>query len=85
MNCPKCNQSVPANARFCGSCGQQIEAASASASSAVAPIAAPSLLGAHAAATGSKAWTAAAASAPGLISRVAGEHRAFAEQRMAGH
>jgi hypothetical protein len=27
MNCPKCNKPVPANARFCGSCGQSIEGA----------------------------------------------------------
>jgi hypothetical protein len=73
MNCPKCNKSVPANARFCGSCGQQIEApASAAAPSAVTPIAAPSLVGAHASASAaaSRAWAAAAASAPGLIARV---------------
>lgn len=71
MNCPKCNKSVPANARFCGSCGQQIEAASsAPASSAVAPTTSPSLLGAHASATASKPWAAAAESAPGLISRI---------------
>jgi hypothetical protein len=72
MNCPKCNNPVPANARFCGGCGQQIEAASASAP-------APGILGAHAtataaaagaSATASKAWAAAAASAPGLLSRL---------------
>jgi hypothetical protein len=78
MNCPKCNKSVPANARFCGSCGQQIDAASGTpASNAAAPIASPSLLGVHASATAgaasavaSKAWAAASASAPGLISRL---------------
>jgi hypothetical protein len=26
MNCPKCGQSVPSEARFCGKCGQQIDA-----------------------------------------------------------
>jgi hypothetical protein len=71
MNCPKCNRPVPANARFCGGCGQQIEAAPAPAP--------PGILGAHAtasaaaagaSATASKAWAAAAASAPGLFSRL---------------
>jgi hypothetical protein len=77
MNCPKCNKPVPANARFCGACGQQIEAAS----SAPEPPAAASLAGAHASATASaaagaasaaasKAWAAAAASAPGLLARI---------------
>jgi Yip1-like protein/zinc ribbon protein len=72
MNCPKCNKSVPANARFCGSCGQQLEAASA------APA---SLTGAHVSTTASavagaastaasKTWAAASAAAPGLISRI---------------
>jgi Yip1 domain len=73
MNCPKCNRAVPANARFCGGCGQPMEAA-ASPSGAPAPT--PGLLGAHAtaaagaSATASKAWAAAAASAPGLLSRI---------------
>jgi Yip1 domain len=74
MNCPKCNKPVPANARFCGGCGQQVEAAP-SPSGAEPPT--PALLGAHASAaagaasaTVSKAWAAAAASAPGLLSRV---------------
>jgi hypothetical protein len=78
MNCPKCNKPVPANARFCGGCGQQIEAAP---SAAVPPAVSPSLVGAHASATASaaagaasaaasKAWAAAAASAPGLIARI---------------
>src|SRR5450432_4040121 len=40
MNCPKCNTSVPANARFCGGCGQQIEVAASSQT--------PAMLGAHA-------------------------------------
>ena len=77
MNCPKCNKPVPANARFCGACGQPIEAAP----SAPAPSTAPSLAGAHAGATASaaagaasaaasKAWAAAAASAPGLFARI---------------
>jgi hypothetical protein len=56
MNCPKCNNSVSANARFCGSCGQPIEFATATAG--VAPAAA------------SKAWTDAKASAPGLLARI---------------
>jgi hypothetical protein len=74
VNCPKCNKSVPANARFCGSCGQPIEAAAAS-SSAPPPTSTPVMAGATAAASGaaaatSKAWAAAAASAPGLLARV---------------
>jgi hypothetical protein len=74
MNCPKCNKPVPANARFCGGCGQQIEAAP---SPSVAQPSTPSLLGARAtaaaggaSATVSRAWAAAAASAPGLLSRI---------------
>ena len=55
MNCPKCNKPVPANARFCGSCGQILDATPAAAG---------------ASATASKAWSAAAASAPGLLSRL---------------
>jgi hypothetical protein len=73
MNCPKCNRPVPANAGFCGGCGQPIEAA---ASPSGAPVPTPGL-GAHAtaavagaSATASKAWAAAAASAPGLLSRI---------------
>jgi hypothetical protein len=63
---------VPANARFCGSCGQQIEAPSAA--SAPQPQI-PAITGAAAAAGGaagatSKAWAAAAASAPGLLARI---------------
>lgn len=78
MNCPKCSKPVPANARFCGGCGQQMEAAP---SAAAPPPAAPSLVPSHAAPTASaaagaasaaasKAWAAAAASAPGLLSRI---------------
>jgi hypothetical protein len=74
MNCPKCNKPVPANARFCGGCGQQIEMAPSAAPPALIS---PSLVGAHASdtasaasAAASKAWAAAAASAPGLISRI---------------
>ena len=76
MNCPNCNKPVPVNARFCGGCGQQLEAA-ATPSVAQAPPA--GMIGAHAAATeaaagasaaASKAWAAAAASAPGLLSRI---------------
>jgi hypothetical protein len=73
MNCPKCNQSVPANARFCGSCGQQIEATAS-------PVPQPStsaMLGAHATAAASSAgagastaWAVAPPSATGLLSRV---------------
>jgi hypothetical protein len=69
MNCPKCNTSVPANARFCGGCGQQIEVAASSQT--------PAMLGAHATAAAggataaaSNAWAAAASSAPGLLSRL---------------
>jgi hypothetical protein len=69
MNCPKCNGPVPANARFCGGCGQQLEAA---ASPSAVPGPTPGL-GAHATATGAsatafKAW--ATASEPGLLSRI---------------
>jgi Yip1 domain len=69
MNCPKCNQPLPANSRFCSGCGQQIEAA---ASPAAAQIPAPGILGyaAGASPAASKAWAAAAASAPGLLARV---------------
>jgi hypothetical protein len=68
MNCPKCNQPMPANSRFCGGCGQQIEGA---AGPTVAQAQAPAILGyAGDAPAASKAWTAAAASAPGLFSRV---------------
>ena len=76
MNCPKCNKPVPANARFCGSCGQPIEAASgASAAPSPPPSPTPAMVGASAAAAGaaaatSRAWAAAAASAPGLLARV---------------
>ena len=34
MNCPKCNQSVLPNTRFCGSCGQIIDSGAAAATSA---------------------------------------------------
>jgi hypothetical protein len=78
VNCPKCNKPVPSNARFCGSCGQPIEAAAAPSSAAPPPpppTPTPVMAGATAAATGaaaatSKAWAAAAASAPGLLARV---------------
>jgi Yip1 domain len=77
MNCPKCSKPVPANARFCGACGQPIDAAQMSA--AAPPPSSPSVAGAHASASAaagaasaaaSKAWAAAAESAPGLISRI---------------
>jgi Yip1-like protein len=69
MNCPKCNQPLPANSRFCSGCGQQIEPA---ASPTAVQIPAPGILGyaAGASPAASKAWTAAAASAPGLLARV---------------
>jgi hypothetical protein len=69
MNCPKCKQPVPANSRFCGGCGQQIEGATGPT---VAQAQAPVILGyaAGASPAASKAWTAAAAPAPGLLSRV---------------
>ena len=72
MNCPKCNKPMPANARFCGSCGLQIDTLpSAAAPITAAQIATPSLAGAHvSSASASNAWAAAAASAPGLISRI---------------
>lgn len=59
MNCPKCNKPVAADARFCGVCGQQIaEFVGATAAVGGGP------------ATASSAWAAAAASAPGLLSRI---------------
>ena len=74
MNCPKCNKAVSANARFCGSCGQAIEA---TASAPPAPSNATVVMAAHAAAApggasaaASKAWAEAKASAPGLLSRI---------------
>ena len=69
MNCPKCNQLVPANSRFCGGCGQQIEAA---ASPTVAQTQAPGILGyaAGASPAASEAWAAGAALTPGLLARV---------------
>jgi Yip1 domain len=69
MNCPKCNKPLPPNAHFCSGCGQQIEVVAG-------PPAAPAgMLSAHTAAAGasaavSHAWAAAAASAPGLLSRI---------------
>lgn len=63
MNCPKCNKAVSAGARFCGSCGQPIEAA---AGSAVPPAAAVSPVTAAA----SRAWAEAKTSAPGLLARI---------------
>jgi hypothetical protein len=64
MNCPKCNKPVPANARFCGSCGQPIEAAAVPAVAVPAPSAPPPHIAASAGAH------AAAASAPGLLTRI---------------
>ena len=71
MNCPKCNNPVPANARFCGGCGQQIEAPANS------QAATSAMLGAHAtaaaggaSAAASNGWSAAASSTPGLLSRL---------------
>jgi hypothetical protein len=59
MNCPKCNKPVAADDRFCGVCGQQIaEFVGATAAVGGGP------------ATASSAWAAAAASAPGLLSRI---------------
>lgn len=73
MNCPKCNKSIPGDARFCGSCGEQIGAAAGPAP----PTPTSAMLGAHAtAASGgagaaaSNAWAAAAPSAPALLSRL---------------
>ena len=58
MICPNCNKPVPADARFCGSCGQQTLGVHATATAAGAT------------ASASTAWAAAAASAPGLLSRI---------------
>ncbi len=73
MNCPKCNKPVPANARFCGSCGQQIEAPSAAPQEPQSPAPQTPAMAATAggaAATTSKAWAAASAAAPGLLARI---------------
>jgi hypothetical protein len=56
MNCPKCNHSVSANAHFCGSCGQPIGFATATAG--------------VASAAASKGWIDPKASAPGLLERI---------------
>jgi hypothetical protein len=63
MNCPKCNQPLPPNARFCGGCGQQIEVPGAQAAAASAAAAGVS-------AATSTAWATVQASAPGLLSRI---------------
>jgi Yip1 domain/zinc-ribbon domain len=67
MNCPKCNKPVPANARFCGSCGQPIEAATVSSAAPVpvAAVPAPSAPPPHVASSAG-----AHASAPGLLTRI---------------
>jgi hypothetical protein len=70
MNCPKCNKSVPANARFCGSCGQAIEAAPAAAAAAPAATVNATATAGAASAAASKVWADAKASAPGLLARV---------------
>jgi hypothetical protein len=67
MNCPKCNKPVPANSRFCGGCGQQIEAA---ASPCVAQTPAPGFLGYASASGGAAAASNSRESASGLLSRV---------------
>ncbi|HEX3912105.1 MAG TPA: YIP1 family protein [Steroidobacteraceae bacterium] len=72
--CPKCNKPVAPNARFCGSCGQQIEAAAPApapqSSAGAAPGSPAAALAGSAAAATSKAWAAATASAPGLLERI---------------
>ena len=73
MNCPKCQSLIQPNTRFCGTCGQAIEAASpgVAASATAAPAAA-----AAAATAGEKSGAAAAASSaasaamPGLLQRI---------------
>lgn len=54
MNCPKCQSPIQPNARFCGTCGQVIEAAAP----AIEPPAA------------SATWSAASAALPGLLQRI---------------
>lgn len=61
MICPKCSRVLPDNTRFCGSCGQQLDAQPAAA--------APEPL-VTVAADGSAAWTASAPQFPGLIDRI---------------
>lgn len=83
MNCPKCRNFVQPNARFCGSCGQVIEASGASGTTAgmstagnAAVAAGASTATSGAAAPGvtapgvAAAWSAAAASMPGLLQRI---------------
>ncbi len=70
MVCPKCNRPVADNARFCGECGQPINAGGGGPQATVIPPAAESAnFGAAALGTGA-AWSAAAAPLPGLIERV---------------
>jgi hypothetical protein len=78
MNCPKCGESVPRDARFCGKCGQQIDSGAAPAQSASAgPGASAGDFGLGAAGAGSGAGAAATAypgagaqAHPSLIERV---------------
>lgn len=61
MNCPKCSKAVPDNARFCGSCGQQLDAGNTN------PSPEPAVA---VAADGTAAWTASPPQFPGLIERI---------------
>jgi hypothetical protein len=83
MKCPKCNQPILGNSRFCGSCGQRIDNPAAETPAATQPsvvaaipavamagdAAAPGATAPGAAAAGSAAW-AAPSSLQGLIERV---------------
>ena len=71
MICPNCHNTVPANARFCGTCGQSIAAVDPAPNLSPPPLsAAPAGVpgGAHAAA--SSAYAAASAAMPGFLARI---------------
>jgi hypothetical protein len=70
MNCPKCYQPVPANTRFCGSCGQKIEPASGASSAGATPSATVAAPPAYASASGPSLAPGTAIAAGGLIERV---------------
>src|SRR5579859_1449442 len=65
MQCPKCNNPVADGARFCGSCGQPISAASNADATMIRP---PPAGGG--AASASTAWAGMNAAMPGLIGRI---------------
>jgi hypothetical protein len=66
MNCPKCGQTVAADARFCGKCGSQVESAPASA----APMRDFGLATASASGAGTASAFTTPQALPGLIERI---------------